>query len=123
LDIWPIVIAVAFVFMIVFLVTESAQNYLYDQVVDGLWWRALLAAAILGFAMAKFPLQLDNIYEQSIWPILGQAALWFLVFWLACRYQLGHGFAVGVLIYLITVWFYSIAMSSLAKWMSGAGAA
>ena len=50
-------IAAGILFGAIYLMTEQVQNYLYDQVVSGAWWRSALAAVPLAALDVYRPLE------------------------------------------------------------------
>jgi hypothetical protein len=112
----PIVafLIVAFLyFMLLFLISDSAQPFLYDQVVDGLWWRCLLSALPLALLAILFPVRLDTMFTESPWGLLLQCVAWYLTLWLICQYQNVHALVLGITAAALCSWMATMAADSL----------
>jgi hypothetical protein len=108
-----VVIVTFLYFMIVFLVSDTAQPFLYDQVVDGLWWRSLLVAFPLALFAIWFPVRFDTMFTESPLGILFQAVGWYLGLWLICQYQNVHALVLGVTCAALCSWMATMAADSL----------
>lgn len=103
------------IYAALFFATEQIQQYLYDQVVTGLWWRALVAAAPLTILLVAHPMRMDTMFtEQAGWLLL-QAAAWFAVLWIICRYLAPHALLVGVVLFALLAPLTTMAVDSLAS--------
>jgi hypothetical protein len=95
----PIALAIAagILFGAIYLMAEQIQNYLYDQVVAGAWWRSALAAAPLAALNVYRPLELSTMFtEQPLWTVAHVAAWMLLMAW-PMLYLRSHAMAVGAL--------------------------
>ena len=100
---------------LLYIVSEAAQRYLYDQTSDWLIARAIFGAAPLAALLIKFPC---NVYEMFMGGILGtlmHCTAWFFVFWFAMRFQLAHALTVGVISFLLTFWMVSLLADQMTK--------
>ena len=93
------------------------QRYLYDQVVDGLWWRSLVGAVPLGLLLYQFPVRMDTMVADftRITVLIIQVAGWVLVLWLLCRYQAQHAIFLGVVCFFLFALLITLGLDSLAK--------
>lgn len=107
------VAAAGLLFVVIYLVSDSAQKYLYDDVVDGLWWRSLVAALPLAALQLLWPVRLEEMFITTLhWTIL-QAVAWFVVFWSICRYMVRHAAFVGIVSFFLFSWMVTMAVDSL----------
>lgn len=113
------VTAWALVYLAVYFVSESAQKFLYDRTLDGLWWRALLGALPLAALILWAPVRFEDMFTASFVTTFLQLVAWSLIFWLALGYQAPHGITVGGISFLIMSTFITMALDSLRGWASG----
>ena len=90
-------IALAVIFMAMYFASEQVQAYLYDQNVDGLWWRSLVSAAPLAALVAWRPVDFNHMFTDMIGWTLVHAAAWSLLYWRPIRYLPWHAVSMGVL--------------------------
>ena len=100
-------------FLILYLISDSAQNFLYDQVVDGLWWRCLVSAVPLALLAMVFPCRLDTMFTESPLGLLLQGVAWYLLLWLVCQYQNVHALVLGIIGAALCSWMATMAADSL----------
>lgn len=99
---------------LVFVVSDSAQRFFYDQVTDGLAWRSAAAAVPLALLLRTFPLKFDEMFIDMnfVWTML-QASAWFVAFWLIVRFQAPHAALVGIVSFFMFSLLVSLALDSL----------
>jgi hypothetical protein len=90
-------IAAGILFGAIYLMTEQVQNYLYDQVVSGAWWRSALAAVPLAALDVYRPLELTTMFTEQIHWTLAHVAAWMLLMAWPILYLRPHAAAVGAL--------------------------
>lgn len=106
-------IATLLYFLLLFSALDPAQRFLYDQVVDGLWWRSLLSAAPLGLLAILFPCRFDTMFTEQPLGLVFQVLGWFLVLWLICQFQRVHAFVLGLVGAALFTWMVTMAADSL----------
>ena len=99
-------------FAIFYLISELAQKFFYDDVVDGLWWRALVCAVPLAFVVVRFPLAIDTMFTEQPHITIPLAILWFLMFWLVFRFQVAHAAMLAPALFLIVTPLLTIGLQS-----------
>ena len=110
-------LALFIIYAALFFATEQIQQYLYDQVVTGLWWRAMVSATPLAVLLVAHPMRMDTMFtEQFGWTVL-QALSWFAVLWIVCRYLVPHALLVGVVLFVTLAPLTTMAVDSLASRM------
>ena len=112
-------VTTAMVYALVYLVSEQIQQNLYNQPVEGLWWRALLGSIPLGLLLMWYPSRLDEMVLTSPHWALLQIVVWFVVFWLVLGYHRGHAAVAGAVMYLVAGFLISLAMDSMASLFRG----
>lgn len=106
-------VATAMFFLLLYLISDTAQKFLYEQVVDGLWWRALVSAVPLAILILLFPCRLDTMFTESPWGTMLQAVGWYLTLWLVCQYQHAHALVLGLAGSALSSWMVTMAVDSL----------
>lgn len=114
-----IAIAVALTYVMVYMVTDSAQKFFYDQVVPGLWWRALACAVPLGLLMVWAPFRFDDAFVSGLHWIILQMIAWCVLLHYCCQFHWGHALVVGSVSYLLFAWIVTMAWDSLQQHFTG----
>lgn len=114
---FPWILTFGGLWMVVWLSTDTAQRFLYDEVVPRLPLRTTVLTLPLSYCVAMWPPEptdLDKLVVFAAW----QLPLWFVGIWLILRYQWPHALAAASLIFFIAVPILVIGTHSL-----GGGAA
>jgi hypothetical protein len=96
-----------------FITVEFAQNYLYDETTPASGLKVALGTLILAGALTWTRTRFDTLFTNDLGPSVLQAILWFVVFTLIFRFHPAHGFAIGVVAFLILAGTASLAIDSL----------
>ncbi|MFO0946894.1 MAG: hypothetical protein U1D30_13275 [Planctomycetota bacterium] len=113
MPIFAFLVATTMFFLLIYIISDTAQKFLYDQVVDGLWWRALLAAIPLAILIVLFPCRLDTMFTENPLGTLFQAVGWYLTLWLICQYQNVHALVLGLAGSALCSWMVTMAVDSI----------
>ncbi len=100
---------------ILYVVSETAQRYLYDQTSDWLIARSVVGGAPLAALLMKFPCNVYDMFMSGILITILHCVSWFFVFWFVLRFQLAHAMFVGVVSFLLTFWTVSLLSDSMTK--------
>ncbi|HEV3120437.1 MAG TPA: hypothetical protein VGY53_00975 [Isosphaeraceae bacterium] len=102
------------VFVICYVVSEYAQNYLYDETTPALPLKLLGGTFLLAALLTKFRPSFDTMFTADIhWSIL-QAIVWFLVFMFIFRFHPKHAVTLGVITFLIVPGMATLGIDSLS---------
>lgn len=108
----PLLIYWLVLFVTCFITVDFSQKYLYDEATPALGLKVLLGtgifAAMLTFARTRF----DTMLTSEIGLTVLQAIAWFVVFTFIFRFQPLHGFAIGVVAFVILAGLSSLAVDS-----------
>jgi len=90
-------------YAVCYVVTENAQNFLYNQPVQGMPWRvgivALASAALATWLKPSF----DTMFTSEWYWTLLAAVIWFTLFLLVLEFEVVHAAAVG-LVTMVLIW-------------------
>jgi hypothetical protein len=109
-------VAWAMLFLVIYVASETAQRFFYDQTVDGLWWRSALTALPLAILLVHFPAQLDEMFTSTLHGTLLQAVCWVVLARFVLQYQTGHAFFFGLTCFFLFSWMVTMAVVSLGSW-------
>lgn len=104
-----------FFFVVTFVVTDSGQDYLYNDKVKYLGWRVLLAALLFALPAAWANMSLSEMFTSKLAWTVGLAVYWFVIFLFLLEFQLPHAAAVGIATMLLTHGFAGMAVQGLLK--------
>ena len=93
----PWLIAFGGVVTVVFLVTDTAQRFLYDEVVPHLGLRTLAVALPYSFLLLFYRPEIGAI-DSMAWKSIVHVVLLFPGIWLMLRFQWPHAVAMAALI-------------------------
>ena len=102
--------------VVLFLIADQAQRYLYETVVDRLPWRVFALTPLLSAALVRWPLPFQDLFF-NISSALLQAILLFIACWLGLRFQWPHAAVAGILVVAVIAPVASSSVESLtARW-------
>ena len=113
MSIMGILVAWGILGVIIYVVADTGQGYLYNGAADGLWWRAIVTALPLAALLLKFPCSLDVMFTDYLLGTIFQPLAWFLLFWLVCQFHAGHAAIVGVTSFFLFGFIVTMALHSL----------
>jgi hypothetical protein len=96
-----------------YLVTEFAQNYLYDETTKGLGWRVAIGATILAALLTWTQPSFDTMFTETLASTLLQAVAWGAVFVFLYRFQPLHGAVAGMALMVVLAGTATLAVDSL----------
>jgi hypothetical protein len=113
--IWAFLIYWLIVFVCCYVVTEFAQNYLYDEVTPAAFWKILLGSIILAAVLTWTRSSFDTMFiTQLPWTVL-QGIVWFAVFTLIFRFHPPHAAAIGIVVMVLVSGLATLGVDSLTK--------
>lgn len=104
-----------FFFVVVFVVTDSGQDYLYNDKVRHMGLRVLVASLLFALPAAWANMSLSDMFTTKLAWTFGIAVYWFVVFLFLLEFQLPHAAAVGIVTMLLTHGFAGMAVQGLLK--------
>jgi len=108
-------IALAVIFMAMYFASEQVQKYLYDDNVDGLWWRCLASAVPLAGLLVARPVDFTHMFTDAIGWTLVHAVVWSFLYWRPLCYLFWHAVSMGVLSALLFAPLVTMAIQSFMK--------
>jgi hypothetical protein len=101
-------------FVICYVVSEYAQNYLYDETTPALPLKLAGGTLLLAALATKFRTSFDTMFTADIhWTVL-QAIAWFLVFMFIFRFHPKHAVTLGVITFLLVPAMATLGIDSLS---------
>jgi hypothetical protein len=113
--IWPLLISWLVLFVACYIVTEYAQNYLYDETTSYVGPKVAGATFIFAAMLVWTRTSFDTMVTSEIGKTVLQAIVWFGVFTLILRFQPLHAFSIGVLSMLLLAGLATLAHESLLQ--------
>jgi len=80
------------ILVILWLLTESMQKFLYDETVASMFYRSLPAAAVCAGLVIALPFELQDL---TIYAILVHPIAWVLIFKFLYLFQTAHAVVIG----------------------------
>ena len=111
---FPWLIAFGGVATVVFLVTDTAQRFLYDEVVPYLGWRTLALALPYSFLLLRYRPEIGVFDSMAVLSIV-HVALLFPGLWLLLRFQWPHALAMAAIIGFLA---YPILWMSMDRFLA-----
>lgn len=106
-------------FVACYIVSEYAQNYLYDETTPGLGLKLAIGTTILAALATWLRPTYDTMFTSDVaWTVL-QGIAWVFVFMLVLSFHPPHALGLGLATMVLAVGMASLAVDSL----SGAGSA
>ena len=113
--IWPLLIYWLVMFVVCYIITEVAQDQLYDEVTPRVGLKVALASFILAALLTWLRPSFDTMFTANIaWTVL-QGIVWFAVFTLILQFHPWHALAIGVLTMLIVPGAATLGVDSMLK--------
>ena len=101
------------IWLIVYVVSDSAQAYLYNEAAEGLWWRTLAMAAPAGMLLVWFPCRLDTMFTEYILASILQPIIWWLLFEYLCGFHRPHAICFALAMFFLFGFAVTLALDSL----------
>jgi hypothetical protein len=103
------------VFVVCYIETEYAQNYLYDEATPAFGWKVAGGSILLAGLLTYFRPSFDTMFTADIaWTVL-QAIVWFGVFTLILQFHPQHALLLGVVTFLILSGITTFGVQSLTE--------
>ncbi|MBX6314216.1 MAG: hypothetical protein IRY99_15085 [Isosphaeraceae bacterium] len=112
---WPFLIYWLILFVLCYIVTEFAQNYLYDETTPAVGLKVGLGTMILAAVLTYTRSSFDTMFTSELGTTVVQAIIWFAVFTLVFRFQPQHGAAIGILTMLVVAGLATLGVDSLSS--------
>lgn len=111
----PLLIYWLVLFVACFVVTDVAQDQLYDEVTPRVGLKIAIGSLILAALMVIFPVSYDTMFTANIaWTLLHGIA-WFAVFTLIFQFHPPHALGLGLATFLLVSGFATMGVESLMK--------
>lgn len=103
------------IFVIVYIVADNAQGYLYNEKATRLPWRVL--GASLGFAAlaAAFGTTVGGMFTEGWLGTVIQVAVWIVVFLLLLEFEVVHALLFAPAAMLLSLFLAATAVESLTR--------
>lgn len=108
----PWLITFGGLWMVVWLASDTAQRFLYDEIVPWLGLRSLALVVPLSALMVWLPPDLQNIDSMMLRGLF-HVVVWFPGVWLVLRYQWHHALVVSVLVVFLAGPILVLAIESM----------
>ena len=100
-------------FVVVYVVTEYSQKYLYDETTPNHGLKVAAASLLLATMLTWTRTSYDTMLTSEITFTILQAIVWFGVFVLILRFHPPHAFMIGVLLMVLVCGAASMAVKSM----------
>jgi hypothetical protein len=113
--IWPLVIHWLILFVACYIITEYAQNYLYDETTPAVGLKVGAASLIFSAMLLWTKTSFDTMLTSEVAKTVLQGIVWFVVFLFILRFHPLHAFSIGVVSMLILAGLATLASDSLLR--------
>jgi hypothetical protein len=113
--IWPLLIYWLVLFVVCYIITEVAQDQLYDEVTPRVGMKVGGASFILAVLLTWLHPSFETMFTSNFaWTVL-QGIVWFGVFTLILQFHPWHALTLGVLTMLIVPGVATLGVDSIMK--------
>jgi hypothetical protein len=113
--IWPLLIHWLVLFVSCYIITEYAQNYLYDEATPAIGLKVAGASLIFAILLFWTKTSFDTMVTVDFGKTVLQAIVWFVVFMFVLRFHPLHAFSIGVVSMLLLCGLATLASDSLLQ--------
>jgi hypothetical protein len=113
--IWPLLIHWLVLFVACYIITEYAQNYLYDETTPAVGFKVAGASLIFAGLLLWTRTSFDTMVTVDLGKTVLQAIVWFVVFLFVLRFHPLHALSIGVISMLLLCGLASLASDSLLQ--------
>ncbi len=108
----PLLVHWLLIFVACYVVTEFAQNYLYDETTPRVGLKILGGSFLLALLLTWTRSSFDTMFTSEISFTVLQAIAWFAVFTLVFRFQPQHAAGISILVMILITGMATLAVDS-----------
>ncbi len=115
----PFLVYWLILFVACYILVEYGQNYLYDEVTPGMWWKVAVGSLIFAVLLTWRRTSFESLFMTDLPMSALQAIVWFAVFTLLFRFHPPHALAISLVAFLLVSGASTLVINSMTGMQPG----